>query len=905
MKGSALHVLALIASVFFQAASGSSPSSASLDSSLIPDSYIRRMPDGTRQGHVRFINGFSVTKEETTSTNPEPAREPLWILLQSSLAAFLALKHFNERDGYVLPDLPKLLNEGEENACDFHMTVKIHDTQFSPMRAVKSLVNAFNEGMTNNASTSTTTSMDKIQQPPFAVYGGFYSSVSMQLSKVAGALGIPQISSASTSTALDSDSESRLFARTVATDLAEASAIMQYFKYLNVTHVATIFTQDPWGTSLSSELQKQAKVHGIEFLSVGYVAGNEEDVQAGMKVIANSQYRYIIGIFPREFEDVIRVAVEHGIMGPTSGRQWQLCGVNAFDKGYKTADKDVAQALHGAHTQSFLSAKHRASKALNQAMREFTQNRTLVEEFLAIQADPWLFENFTFVTDEVADDDFYVWMAYDAVITLGLAACQTPGMFTGPELYESIKRRSFQGVSGNVFFDPKTGTRSTESLPFTTFNLMIDSEKSNYSEYGYNDTGGVFYFKKQVTANVVGGAVVPDPNHPFVYSDNSTNPPSPLPPLAMEYNLVPFWALMFGAVLGTTVVLSSLIGIVWTITNWRNVVVRASQPAFLCKLCLGTFIMALTIIPLSMQGEEPSSRLDVACMSIPWLFFVGFVISSSALFSKAWRLNHLLAAAQRMRRIQMGIYDVMTPFLAMLMLNLVLLLAWTFVAPRSYHRIPVDDNFDIFGRYQETTGLCQSHESDPSAYYFAVPLLVVNASSVGFACYQSYKASDLPIEFSESKHLAVSTAFLLEAFLLGCPIVVISRRDPTAYFIVQCLLLFALCMSILLPVFIPKYVECRRRLLTNDRSRPSIMATMRQRQQSSRQTRLGGGSTLQTLPVSAGASTQLQGTPSSLGALTFTNSGEIALFSNTDRPKEEGRQMLPTEWGKMKIKNRG
>merc|ERR1711862_1061119 len=70
-------------------------------------------------------------------------------------------------------------------------------------------------------------------------------------------------------------------------------------------------------------------------------------------------------------------------------------------------------------------------------------------------------------------------------------------------------------------------------------------------------------------------------------------------------------------------------------------------------------ILILSIIPLLVEGEyryqqnpitgqltnEPNNEIwkaDAACMAVPWLFGIGFVITFSALFAKIWRMCKIM-----------------------------------------------------------------------------------------------------------------------------------------------------------------------------------------------------------------------------------------------------------------------
>ena len=87
-----------------------------------------------------------------------------------------------------------------------------------------------------------------------------------------------------------------------------------------------------------------------------------------------------------------------------------------------------------------------------------------------------------------------------------------------------------------------------------------------------------------------------------------------------------------------------------------------------------------------------------------------------------------------MRRIKLSAFDVMSPLIVLLALNLVVLSVWTAVSPLEWTReVTVED---MFGRPIESRGYCTSDNFLP----FAVILLVMDVGALIFASYQSYLA---------------------------------------------------------------------------------------------------------------------------------------------------------------------
>ncbi|CAB9518314.1 hypothetical protein SEMRO_923_G220680.1 [Seminavis robusta] len=83
----------------------------------------RDTESGHRVGHLLGLLGYTQVKQGQVRMRVDK--------LYQSVATFLAWKHFNERDGKVLPWLPQALEK-----CDFHWTYQARDTMLNPKKAV-------------------------------------------------------------------------------------------------------------------------------------------------------------------------------------------------------------------------------------------------------------------------------------------------------------------------------------------------------------------------------------------------------------------------------------------------------------------------------------------------------------------------------------------------------------------------------------------------------------------------------------------------------------------------------------------------------------------------------------------------------------------------------------------------
>jgi len=252
----------------------------------------------------------------------------------------------------------------------------------------------------------------------------------------------------------------------------------------------------------------------------------------------------------------------------------------------------------------------------------------------------------------------------------------------------------------------------------------------------------------------------------------------------------------------------SIILMVWIWYYRETAVVRKSQPLFLGMICIGTFLMAATIIPLSIDDSIASVEgCTIACMSSPWLFWIGFIFAFSALSSKIERIKKLVDSARSFRRVTVTVWDVMTPFLFLLTLTLILLLVWTIVDPMFWVRKNVFGSVD--GR--STFGYCAIGKTGVSTA-MVVCLTVLAFACVIRACISAWHARTVSVEYSESKYISVIIIGMLQTFPIGIPLIILSHSNPTGKYFVKSAIIFALTMSIQLLIFVPKIQFLRKDL---------------------------------------------------------------------------------------------
>lgn len=302
--------------------------------------------------------------------------------------------------------------------------------------------------------------------------------------------------------------------------------------------------------------------------------------------------------------------------------------------------------------------------------------------------------------------------------------------------------------------------------------------------------------------------------------------PVELPLLEVDRNLVGGLKYI-GIVCAGIAILTALMCAAWTFHQRFNVVVKAAQPFFLVMVSAGVALMAASMIPLSMDDDgmgtteqfsynateqqisftydDPWSRSYRVgiCMSIPWLAFVGFTVTFSALFSKTWRINKIFSSAATHQKTKVSEKDVLIPFSILLCCNVAVLICWTVHDPLIYTREEYEGT-DYWNRVLATYGFCRS---TGSVIPYLAPLILLNLVVLGIACWQAFLTRDVMSEFSESKYIGFTLSSIFQTFLSGIPLVFVVRDIPEAFYLITVFMIFLLCMVVLAFIFLPKILK--------------------------------------------------------------------------------------------------
>jgi gamma-aminobutyric acid type B receptor len=242
----------------------------------------------------------------------------------------------------------------------------------------------------------------------------------------------------------------------------------------------------------------------------------------------------------------------------------------------------------------------------------------------------------------------------------------------------------------------------------------------------------------------------------------------------------------------------------------------SSQPFFLYMICFGSLVVASVIIPCTLddEGGSHSQRgLDIACMSVPWLYVLGFIIIYSALFSKTWRINKIFKGARSFERVTVKPRDVLIPFIVLMISSLTLLSVWTALDPLVYKRQPTGQDTDEWNRIVSTYGSCISVPRASSAaevcgwLLFGMLFLALIAT-----CVQANQARSVSSDYSESTYIGFAVVLILQLHILAAPIIAFNYTSRIAVYYAEILVCFLTSSMVLLLIFVPKLLLLRSKL---------------------------------------------------------------------------------------------
>lgn len=582
---------------------------------------------------------------------------------EGTVAIALAAEHLNTGDGSIVKAV-----EGINQKCNIRFTMESFDVEnVSKNDAVEEMI----------ALTDRTPVEERL---PCAVIGPYISRNALATALILGIRKYPQLSPGAGSPELDLKAQYPFFGRTISSTKTSAELVILYlYNKLGVRHLGVLHHPDEFGSGYALGLQIAAAEYAPDMIvkPVEMILRLDpedprvsEDVAQTIGFLKDTQFTFFFSLAYHDHHDMIMTeAYNQGIAG-TGKHNWYFSeGVGSLiiDRTYPKNSP-----LHLAHVGA---SKFLPVGGIPGLSPGFDKLEALLKEFKTHDQDMAFLKKVLpkyttghndSIFDSVLESDKFLQtarhptaFAYDAAIAFGLAACnatQPETYFEGAPLYASLVQNSFQGATGQVVFDPATGSRIAQSMEFELENHQLDDSRETDEEIGFKLVRAEIYQDKDWKEL-----------EPLLFNDGTNNIPLDLPEVTVDENLLTPGLRAGGLILCGIVLLLSLSFSFWTQYNRHSRAVKSAQPIFLHIICAGAFILGSSIIPLSIDlGVASLEGCNIACMSFPWLIVIGFSVIFTALGAKTERVNRIIKNGTKFKRIMVTAVDVYRPMLAVL-----------------------------------------------------------------------------------------------------------------------------------------------------------------------------------------------------------------------------------------------
>jgi len=157
-----------------------------------------------------------------------------------------------------------------------------------------------------------------------------------------------------------------------------------------------------------------------------------------------------------------------------------------------------------------------------------------------------------------------------------------------------------------------------------------------------------------------------------------------------------------------------------------------------------------------------------------------------------------------MQRVAVSAFQVIHVFLAVLLVNCTLVIAWELTSPLEWKRMIIETVAENNGDEKHmSVGYCAS----PDSWFFLAPLVTLNLFVIVAANVLCYLLRHVPSEFNEGKHISFALFSTLQLFMVGIPVISITYDPPipTALFATKSGIVMAQGLSQLVIMFFPKF----------------------------------------------------------------------------------------------------
>jgi len=266
------------------------------------------------------------------------------------------------------------------------------------------------------------------------------------------------------------------------------------------------------------------------------------------------------------------------------------------------------------------------------------------------------------------------------------------------------------------------------------------------------------------------------------------------------------------------IIAASIILIFWTVVFRKNPVMRAFQPFLLLQCAVGVFFMGVTIILIGLDDQMfDKDILDITCMAGPWAYVVGFTIFFSSVYCKIEGCTKILRDPQNNKVLFVSLRADALFTSRLLILNGAILAVWSVADPLRWVRRELAGGMVFPDGTVETFGMCRGAEF--TSFALASILFLTNILMLLIATFRIFKCRLLVLEYNELQWLTLSLIPFLEGWIVGAPVLALSREDPTVIFSTLAFVISVSAACAGTAIFAPKDWYMRKHKYMETRSR--------------------------------------------------------------------------------------
>lgn len=761
---------------------------------------VRDGPDGTKKGvcNLVAISQFSNNNRGSYTLNPSS--------YEVAFAIDLAIKHLNERDGSIVKDIEKL-----KGTCDIEFAGEYIDTEDDAITASQRVNERLEEGFAE-------TEKDSSVGPVCALIGATSSySENIQTSVVANIRGHTLVSGMNHGTVFDHPSNYPRFARTIPSTVGAANAFARYvnqtvgYGHLVIMHADTDHSED-YATSIRKAMSNYIEDGVLEIV----VQNDGSNIEWAIKRLKVLNITTVIATFEGSsytsnlYDNIMKEAFAQKVAGHNN-HIWfypeSLFEYSSYFQNLRNIDGDHDPLLFDAYKGAGVIKSGETDFKYHELIREIkkqAESSEYMDYMQSVLPNPFSDTNSSNATRDMMNEksfltehniDSRIQFVYDATVIAGLSACSaTKDLYlSGDDLYSTLVRYNYTGVSGLVTLDNRTGSRIIDSSSYSIWNIRPMNLSSN-------DDFQLEIRKSSIITNESMEQV-----EPFVYNSGQITKPEAVWKTQIITNLADADVISVESILCILSLALSVISAVWTYKNRNTRIIRASQAFFLYLICLGTIFVALSMTPsISSASVKMNNFTSAICCNMHlWLLTIGISLIISSLYSKLYRINKIMKAARECKRITVKVKDAILPVIITMSLTVLILVVMTSIDKMDNE--PIKTDYDIFLRETEVQQKCDIWTK---RWPTTVSFLALDTVLFILTGYEAYKARDLSTEFQENRAIIRCLVVLFFSASVGFPVFFLNN-DTVIQTCVLTIQLFILCLSINAFLFGEKYLYQR------------------------------------------------------------------------------------------------